>query len=97
MVSAGKVSGQAVIVARFMGMAGDSRISVPADRLLPENQYANLPVKNFIDELAYAPFKQLGLFPSQPSSASPKARSRRRKSSPTLTSPATPARRPAMS
>ena len=65
-VSAGKLSGQAVIVARFMGLVGDSRISVPADRLLPESQYASLPVKNFIDELAYAQFKRLGLFPSEP-------------------------------
>jgi len=64
-VSAGKVSGQAVIVARFMGMVGDSRISIPADRLLPESKYADLPVRNFIDELAYAQFKQLGLFPSE--------------------------------
>ncbi len=64
-VTTGKVSGQAVIVARFLGMVGDSRISVPADHLLPESQYAHLPVKNFIDELAYAQFKQLGLFPSE--------------------------------
>jgi WD40 repeat protein len=65
-VTAGKVSGQAVIVARFMGLVGDSRIGVPADRLLPEAQYASLPVKNFIDELAYAQFQRLGLFPSEP-------------------------------
>ena len=64
LVSAGKVSGQAVIVARFMGLVGDSRITVPADRLLPEAQYASLPANNFIDELAYAQFKRLGLFPS---------------------------------
>ena len=48
----GKVSGEAVIVARFMGLVGDARIIVPADRLLPESQYAGLPVNNFIDELA---------------------------------------------
>lgn len=65
-VTTGKVSGQAVIVARFLGMVGDSRINVPADHLLPESQYTGLPVRNFIDELAYAQFKQLGLFPSEP-------------------------------
>ncbi len=66
LVSIGKVSGQAVIVARFMGLVGDARISVPADRTLPEAQYAGLPVHNFIDELAYAQFRRLGLFPSEP-------------------------------
>jgi mono/diheme cytochrome c family protein len=65
-VSIGKVSGEAVVVARYMGLVCDSRISVPADRLLPESQYADLPVNNFIDELAYAQFKRLGLFPSAP-------------------------------
>jgi len=65
-VSIGKVSGEAVIVARYMGLVCDSRISVPADRLLPESRYAELPVNNFIDDLAYAQFKRLGLFPSEP-------------------------------
>jgi hypothetical protein len=64
-VSIGKMSGEAVVVARYMGLVCDSRISVPADRLLPESQYAQLPVNNFIDELAYAQFKRLGLFPSE--------------------------------
>jgi WD40 repeat protein len=66
LLTAGKVSGQAVVVARFMGLVGDSRISVPADRTLPATQYASLPVNNFIDELAYAQFQRLGLFPSEP-------------------------------
>jgi hypothetical protein len=64
-VSIGKLSGQAVIVGRFMGMVGDSQVIVPADRLLPDEQYTTLPVNNFIDELAYAQFKRLGLFPSE--------------------------------
>jgi WD40 repeat protein len=65
LVTIGKTSGQAVIVARFMGLVGDSQVGVAADRTLPESQYANLPVNNFIDELAYAQFKRLGLFPSE--------------------------------
>jgi hypothetical protein len=64
----GKMSGQGVIVARFMGLVGDSQIEVAADHLLPESQYASLPVNNFIDELVYAQFKRLGLFPSEPCS-----------------------------
>ncbi|HSI11455.1 MAG TPA: DUF1549 domain-containing protein, partial [Chthoniobacter sp.] len=63
-VTIGKVSGQGVVVARFMGLVGDSQIEVAADHLLPATQYANLPVNNFIDELAYSQFKRLGLFPS---------------------------------
>jgi hypothetical protein len=35
-VSIDQVSGQAVIVARFMGMVGDARIMVPSDTLLPD-------------------------------------------------------------
>ena len=67
-VTIGKMSGQGVVVARFMGLVGDSQIEVAADHLLPESQYASLPVNNFIDKLAYAQFKRLGLFPSEPCS-----------------------------
>ncbi|MEQ1862120.1 MAG: DUF1553 domain-containing protein [Chthoniobacteraceae bacterium] len=69
-VTVGKLSGQAVIVARFMGLVVDSRINVPADRLLPAEKYAALPRRNFIDELAYAQFARLGFFPSEPCSDS---------------------------
>src|SRR6185436_7253060 len=51
-------------VARYMGLVADAQILVPADHLLPRQQYAALPKNNFIDELAYAHFQQLGLFPS---------------------------------
>jgi len=64
LVRIGGVSGQGVVVARFMGLVGDSQIAVPAERLLPAERYAALPVHNFIDQLAYERFKQLGLFPS---------------------------------
>jgi hypothetical protein len=60
----GKVNGQAVIVARFMGLVAASQFTVPADKLLPASQYAGLPVRNFIDGHAYTHFKELGLFPS---------------------------------
>ena len=65
LVTIGKQSGQVVIVARFMGLVADARISVPADRLLPAEKYAALPKANFIDELAYAQFAKLGLYPSE--------------------------------
>jgi len=64
-ITVGTLTGQGVIVARYMGFVADSQVLVPADRLLPEAQYAALPKNNFIDELAYAHFQQLGLFPSE--------------------------------
>ena len=64
-ITVGTLTGQSVIVARYMGFVADSQILVPTDRLLPEAQYDSLPKNNFIDELAYAHFQQLGLFPSE--------------------------------
>ncbi len=64
LIKAGTLPGQAVVVARYMGLVADSQITVPADRTLPEKRYAALPKNNFIDELAYAHFRRLGLFPS---------------------------------
>lgn len=65
-LTVGKVTGQAVIVARYMGLVADAKVIVPAERLLPAERYAGLPRRNFIDELAYAHFQQLGLLPSTP-------------------------------
>jgi WD40 repeat protein len=67
-VKIGTLAGQAVVVARYMGLVADSQITVPADRVLPAARYAALPRHNFIDELAYAHFQRLGLFPSELSS-----------------------------
>ena len=68
LVRVGNVSGQGVIIARYMGLVSDSRIGVLADKLLPDEKYTGLTVNNFIDEHAYAHFKRLGLFPSEPCS-----------------------------
>ncbi len=64
-VKVGTITGQGVIVARYMGLVADSQITVPAERVLPASQYAALPQHNFIDGLAYAHFQRLGLFPSE--------------------------------
>ena len=64
-ITLGVLTGQGVIVTRYMGFVADSQILVPADRLLPEAEYASLPKYNFIDELAYAHYQQLGLLPSE--------------------------------
>jgi hypothetical protein len=65
-VRVGRLTGQGVIVARFMGFVADSKVTVPADKLLPASRYASLPVHNFIDTHAYAQFQRLGLYPSAP-------------------------------
>ena len=64
-ITVGSLSGQAVIVARYMGFVADSQVTVPSERVLPASQFARLPRNNFIDDLAYKHFQNLGLFPSQ--------------------------------
>jgi hypothetical protein len=60
----GTLTGEGVIVARYMGLVADSKVTIPADQRLPQTVYAALPVNNCIDENAYAHFQRLGLFPS---------------------------------
>jgi WD40 repeat protein len=60
----GSLPGQGVVVARYMGLVADSQILVPAEKLLPPEEYAALPVNNAIDSHAYARFQELGLKPS---------------------------------
>lgn len=64
-VTIGRLPGQGVIVARYMGLVADSQVTVPAARRLPAARYAALPRHNFVDTLALAHFQRLGLFPSE--------------------------------
>jgi len=64
-ITVGQLTGGAVVVARYMGFVADSQILVPADRVLPESEYAAIPRNNFLDEHAFAQFRRLGLFPSE--------------------------------
>ncbi|HUR44962.1 MAG TPA: DUF1549 domain-containing protein [Candidatus Saccharimonadales bacterium] len=64
-ISVGTLAGQGVIVARYMGLVADAHIIVPAERLLPDEKYVALARNNFLDDLAYDHFRQLGLFPSE--------------------------------
>lgn len=64
LVKVGNMSGEGVVIARFMGLVDTSRITVPADKVLPDSLYASLPVNNAIDTLVYARLKNLGLTPS---------------------------------
>lgn len=64
-VTVGSVSGEGAIIARFMGLVGISRVTVPADKSLPASLYAALPVNNGIDRLVHAHLQRLGLAPSE--------------------------------
>ena len=67
-VTVQQTSGQAVVVARYMGLVDDAQIVVPTDHPLPPEAFAALPPANFIDELAFAKLRELGLPPSAPCS-----------------------------
>ena len=52
---------------RYIEQVAAVRVVIPPDKLLPPETYTVLPRNNRIDELAYARFEELGLFPSDPS------------------------------
>ncbi len=60
-VKVGSLSGEGVVLARFMGLVDISRITVPAVKVLPDSLYTTLPANNEIDRLVYARLKKLGL------------------------------------
>ncbi len=64
LVRTGMLSGEGVVVVRYMGEVAQARITVPADRRYNDGVYAALPRNNFIDDLAYSRFQKLGLLPS---------------------------------
>ena len=64
LVEVGVLSGEGVIVVRYMGEVALARITVPTSRQLGDAVFAGLPVNNFIDDLAHKRFKKLGILPS---------------------------------
>ena len=65
LVRVGTLSGEGIIVVRYLGQVARARITVPTDRQFNDAVYAGLPRNNFIDDLAYARFQKLGLLPSE--------------------------------
>ena len=65
LVRASSLSGETVIVARYMGQVAAARVTIPADHQLAESKYAALPYNNYVDQLAYRRFRRLGIFPSE--------------------------------
>lgn len=65
LMKTGRLNGENVVVARFMGQVATASVTVPAETRLPASRYEGLVAENFIDELGHAHFRRLGLFPSQ--------------------------------
>lgn len=66
LVETTSVTGEAAIMARYMGMIAVATISVPLAEDVPESVYASLPRNNFIDDLVWKKLQRLRLTPSEP-------------------------------
>jgi hypothetical protein len=56
------LAGEATIMARYMGQVATFRVTVPLEH--PPTHYPNFLTANYVDELARAKWKKLGLVPS---------------------------------
>jgi Protein of unknown function (DUF1549)/Protein of unknown function (DUF1553) len=56
------LAGEAAVMARYQGRVAVFRATVPLDKVI--DHYPDFPVANYIDELALAKWKKLGLVPS---------------------------------
>lgn len=65
-VTAGKIPGENSVIVRYVEQVAAMRVVIPPDTLLPAERYTSLPRNNPIDDLAYARFQDLGLYPSEP-------------------------------
>lgn len=65
-LKAGKLPGEATIMARYMGRIATWSSAIPRPEAVPEELYAKLPHNNIIDTLAYERWKGLRLIPSEP-------------------------------
>jgi hypothetical protein len=64
LINVGNLSGEGVIVVRYMGHVDIVRITVPSGKSLPDDLFAHLPVNNPIDKLVYERHQKLGILPS---------------------------------
>ncbi len=60
----GSVSGEGILVVRYMGLVDVARLTVPSDQVQEPQRYAKLPVNNEIDRHVYARHQKLGILPS---------------------------------
>ena len=69
-IKAGSLPGEATIMARYMGNIATWSSAIPRPDPVDPKLYAELPRKNFIDELVYQRLAQLNIVPSKPASDS---------------------------
>ncbi|PAW64713.1 MAG: hypothetical protein B9S36_01960 [Verrucomicrobiia bacterium Tous-C2TDCM] len=65
-ITAGKVPGENSVIVRYVDQVAAMRLVIPPDTLLPAERYTALPRHGKVDDLAYARFQDLGLYPSEP-------------------------------
>lgn len=66
LVKAGPIPGEATIMARYMNLIATASVAIPLPGQVPDELYAGLPRRNFIDELVWTKLKSLGITPSPP-------------------------------
>lgn len=67
-LKAGKLPGEATIMARYMGMIATWSTAVPRPGSVSAESYANLPRSNFIDDFVHQKLATLNILPSGPCS-----------------------------
>ena len=67
-ISAGTITGEATIMARFMGEIAVCSVAVPLPGSVSEELYTKLPKYNFIDGHVWTKLRRLGITPSDPTS-----------------------------
>ncbi|HUE70182.1 MAG TPA: DUF1549 and DUF1553 domain-containing protein [Pirellulaceae bacterium] len=65
-ITAGPLPGEATIMARYMDAIATCNVAIPMPGEVPAEVYAQLPRKNFIDELVWAKLQSLSITPSAP-------------------------------
>lgn len=65
-ITAGKLPGEAAIMARYMSLIAVCNVAIPVTGAPPAESFASLPRRNFIDELVWKKLASLGAPPSAP-------------------------------
>jgi Protein of unknown function (DUF1553)/Protein of unknown function (DUF1549) len=64
-LKAGKIAGEATIMARYMGRIATWNTAIPQPDTISAERYAALPKRNFVDELVISKLSSLNIFPSE--------------------------------
>jgi len=64
MITAGRITGDAAIMARFMGQIAVCDVIIPRTQAVPAEAYAALPRNNFVDGLVWQKLQRLNITPS---------------------------------